>query len=477
MVFSSLLFLFGFLALNLLAYFLADTIKKKNIVLLLFSVVFYAWSGPQYIILLAGMSFWSWMTARRVMNSRSQSERRLWLIQECVVLLGLLGIFKYTVFFLESIHAIIGLPGIIPEIGLPIGISFYTFQLLSYVVDVYRGEVPAQEKFWKVLLYASLFHQCIAGPIVRYQTIAEELEQRTVTPEDIANGVRRFSVGLAKKAVLANGCASLVDTLIPEGAGAISSLPVMDLWLGMFLFMLQIYLDFSAYSDMSIGMGRMVGFHYLENFRHPYMACSVKDFWRRWHISLSSFFRDYVYIPLGGSRGGIKETIRNLFIVWFLTGMWHGASWNYILWGLYYFIFLIAERFFFGRILERIPKAVGHVYTVLVIYFGWVLFKFENMQELGAALKGMFDWAGRNFSSVQAALLLKNNLFFIILAVLAVTPVGAVLRRRCYLCMEKRRQFLHPVYLAEAIMPFLFLLISMLALVGNSYNPFLYFRF
>ena len=251
------------------------------------------------MILLLGMTGVSWFTARKIEEKEEKKDKRKWIIAECVVMLGLLGIFKYTGFFLENIKLLTGFPSEIPEIVLPIGISFYTFQLLSYVIDVYRGEVKAQQKYWKLLLYSSLFHQCIAGPIVRYQTVAEEIEERKITYNDLADGIRRFSVGLAKKAILANSCASVADTLLPAGIEGLSGVPTANLWLGMAFYMLQIYLDFSAYSDMAIGMGRMVGFHYLENFNYPYMAQSIQDFWRRWHISLSTFFRDYVYIPLG----------------------------------------------------------------------------------------------------------------------------------------------------------------------------------
>ena len=475
MVFSSLLFVFAFLAISFIAYFFAVSIRQKNIVLLVFSLIFYSWGGPKYLILLLGMSFWSWFTACRIANAKEKKVKKVWMFLECFVSLLLLGIFKYTGFFLTNLQYITGFPKQIPNIVLPIGISFYTFQLLSYVVDVYRGEVTVQRAYWKVLLYCSLFHQCIAGPIVRYQTVASEIETRFVTSHDVAEGVRRFSIGLAKKAILANTCASLADTLIVTDQ--LASAPIAGLWLGMLFYLFQIYLDFSAYSDMAIGMGRMVGFHYLENFNYPYIAVSVRDFWRRWHISLSTFFRDYVYIPLGGNRKGSFCTFRNLLVVWFLTGMWHGASWNYILWGLFYFLFLIVERVFLGKVLDRIPKILGWIYTFIVVYFGWVLFRFENMQDLISVLKGMFDFSGRAFMSIDITLLIQNNSFFIVAAIIAITPIGKIIRNRWYQSAEAKQRCPHLLYWIDMLVPSILLLLSVMALVGNSYNPFLYFQF
>ena len=473
MVFSSLLFVFAFLALNLIAYFFAGSIKRRNMVLLTFSIVFYSWGGPKYLILLLGMTWVSWFTARQI--ERQKEKKKRWLIVECVVMLGLLGFFKYTGFFLENIRLLTGFPREIPEIVLPIGISFYTFQLLSYVIDVYRGEVAAQPKYWKLLLYSSLFHQCIAGPIVRYQTVAEEIEERKITYTDLSDGIRRFSVGLAKKAILANSCASVADTLLQAGLEGLMAAPTLNLWLGMAFYMLQIYLDFSAYSDMAIGMGRMVGFHYLENFNYPYIAKSVQDFWRRWHISLSTFFRDYVYIPLGGSRAGNWITVRNMLCVWGLTGLWHGASWNYVLWGLYMFLFLMGERFLYGKALKKIP-AVGHIYAVIVIFFGWVLFKFENMEELLTVFSGMFG-GGHVLSSPETDILFKYNMFLLAFSIIAVTPAGKYIRNKWYELAGENKKIPYVMMFADMVLPALLLVLSAMALVGNSYNPFLYFQF
>ena len=357
MVFSSLLFVFLFLTLNLVCYYSVKTIRQKNIVLLVFSLIFYAWGGAAYLLLLAGMAFWSWLCALMIQKNEEQKTRKLWMWAECLVLLGLLIFFKYMNFLTGNLSALIGFPKEATKIILPIGISFYTFQLLSYVVDVYRKEVAAQPAYWKLLLYCSLFHQCIAGPIVRYQTVASEIDDRKVTLTDLTNGIRRFSIGLAKKAILANGCASVADTLLANTQSATTA----GLWLGMLFYMLQIYLDFSAYSDMAIGMGQMVGFHYLENFNYPYSSVSVQDFWRRWHITLCAWFKDYLFYPLSMSKwmnkvsrwlkkhvgkpvGSRFPVYFSSLTVWFVTGIWHGASWNFVVWGLLNSIIMLVSQ-------------------------------------------------------------------------------------------------------------------------------------
>ncbi len=471
MVFSSLLFLFLFFSINLIAYFLVGSTRKRNVILLIFSLIFYAWGGAAYLLLLTGEAFISWICALLIDREDDQAEgrRRFFLILACVGLLGLLGIFKYAGFLLGTLNAITGFPKSVPQILLPIGISFYTFQLLSYVVDVYRGEVSAQRSYFKILLYCSLFHQCIAGPIVRYQTVEREIDSRRITLRELSEGIRRFSVGLAKKAILANACAAAARELLTN----LGTAPVSGLWLGMLFYMLQIYLDFSAYSDMAIGMGRMIGFHYLENFNYPYTAVSVQDFWRRWHISLSTFFRDYVYIPLGGNRRGTAATVRNMFAVWFLTGLWHGASWNYILWGLYFFVFLMLERFVLKPVLERLPSCFGWLYAMIVVYFGWVLFRFESLSELWLVLSGMFGAGGRALTALSVRYMLLNNVFLLAFCLIAVTPLGKNIRNR----LLKHKAAANLIYWGDALLPAILLILSMMALVGNSYNPFLYFQF
>ena len=478
MVFSSLFFILFFLPLNLFFYCFMPNIKAKNIEMLIFSLIFYSWGGPKYLLLLMGMVWIAWFSALRIEQyRRNQRKRKQWLTAGCVGLALILGIFKYLTFFLTNVQALFHVPSVVPQIVLPIGISFYTFQLLSYVVDVYRGEVQAQKKYWMLLLYAGLFHQCIAGPIVRYEYVADELENRSARLPLIGKGIRRFFVGLAKKAVLANSCASIADSLLPSITQELAGIPAAGLWVGMLMYMLQIYLDFSAYSDMAIGMGQMIGLHYEENFNYPYMAVSVKDFWRRWHMTLSTFFRDYVYIPLGGSRCGKLKNVRNLFVVWLLTGFWHGASWNYVLWGLYFFVFLLMERAFLGKLLEKIPSVFGHIYALIVVFFGWVLFRSENMGNILVILKGMFGKNENGFMNIHTEIILKNNLFFMIFAVLACTPLLKKGKEMLLHWYSRRSRLAYPVYVGQVVLMMILWGLSVLALVGNSYNPFLYFQF
>ncbi len=478
MVFSSLFFILFFLPLNLFFYCLMPGLKAKNIEMLIFSLIFYSWGGPKYLFLLMGMVWIAWYSALRIDRYRkSKRKRKQWLTAGCVGLAAVLGIFKYLTFFLTNVQAVVHVPAAVPQIVLPIGISFYTFQLLSYVVDVYRGEVAAQRKYWMLLLYAGLFHQCIAGPIVRYEHVANELEERSVRLPMIGRGIRRFFTGLAKKAVLANSCASIADSLLPATAAELSGIPAAGLWVGMLMYMMQIYLDFSAYSDMAIGMGEMIGLHYEENFNYPYMAVSIKDFWKRWHITLSSFFRDYIYIPLGGSRCSKLKNMRNLFVVWLLTGFWHGASWNYVLWGLYFFVFLVIEKGFLGKLLEKIPSVFGHFYALIVVFFGWILFRSENMGNIAVILKGMFGGNGNGLMDIHTELILKNNMFFMIFAVLASTPIFKAGKEWLLGWYSSRSRLAYPVYVGQVVLMVLLWGLSVLALVGNSYNPFLYFQF
>ena len=473
MVFSSLLFVFAFLTPCLLVYTLIDQ-RYKNRVLLIFSLIFYAWGGVGFVGILLADTFISWFFALRIEERRDRRGRKFFLVLACIGLLGFLCVFKYLTFFCENTHALFGIPKVIPQIILPIGISFYTFQLLSYVVDVYRGEVEAQQNYFKLLLYASLFHQCIAGPIVRYSTVAGEIDNRKVNRNDIYYGIRRFCVGLAKKAVLANGCAHIADQILDGGVKALHAQSTMALWLGMFCYTLEIYLDFSAYSDMAIGMGRMVGFHYLENFNYPYMASSVQDFWRRWHISLSTFFRDYVYIPLGGNRCSTGRYVFNMAVVWFLTGMWHGASWNYILWGLFYLGFLLLERFVIGDRMRAVP---AHIYTLFVVFFGWVLFRFENLKEVGVTFAGLFGIGTASFGGLEVRTLFAENIIFLIFCVIACTSLGKWVKHQMFLLAKKNTAAFYVYEAQEAILPVVLLLLSIFALIGNTYNPFLYFQF
>ncbi len=486
MVFSSLLFVYAFLPLCLAFYGIAHKIKTKNIVLLIFSLIFYAWGEPVYVSLLIFMTFCDWIIARLIdKDGNSPKKRKALLIIACIINIGLIGVFKYTGFVLGNIQSIFGIPEIIPKIVLPIGISFYTFQLLSYVVDVYRKEVPAQKNFFWLLLYASLFHQCIAGPIVRYKDVEDEILHRKIKSDEVAGGIMRFTVGLSKKALLANTCGSLSDSLlVPDSlinssaATALAELSersVAGLWLGVIFYALQIYLDFSAYSDMAIGMGQIVGFHFKENFDYPYTAKSVTEFWRRWHISLGSFFRDYVYIPLGGNRKGTLKTYRNIFVVWLLTGLWHGASWNFVLWGLFFCVFLVIEKLGLLKLLNKIPSVFSHAYLLIVVLFGWILFRFSDFDFIPVVLKGMFGLNGNPFTDFETEKLFTGNAVFLIVAFIAVTPLVRNIAKRIKPGNNKALKLIY--HTAETIIPLAFLLLSTLALVGDSYNPFLYFQF
>ena len=489
MVFSELIFVYGFLPLNLIIYFLAKNVRVKNTVLLLFSLAFYAWGEPTYVLLLVAMAFIDWLLSLWVGVARARG--RMWsariaLILACIVSLGGIGVFKYGTFFMENLQLFTGYPSVVPQILLPIGISFYTFQLLSYVIDVYRGEVPPQRKFHLLLLYVSLFHQCIAGPIVRYQDVSEELLRRTTSFKEMAEGITRFTVGFAKKALLANQCDLLAkqflglkgeDTLEALTLTQMTSLPAVALWASMACYMLMIYLDFSAYSDMAIGMGKMIGFHYKENFNYPYISQTVTDFWRRWHMSLSSFFRDYVYIPLGGNRCGKVRQLFNMLVVWALTGLWHGASWNFVLWGLYFFVFLAFEKLFFGIVLDFLPRVFRHIYLLAVVFFGWILFRVEDLSQMWAIVCGLFGANGNVLTNFETNTLLLGNSIFLGVAILACTPLVKTVSQ----AMADKAQTSKVMFVVNGIVqivaPVVLLFLGTAMLIGNSYNPFLYFRF
>ena len=481
MVFSSLFFVFFFLVVCYAAYFFAKRMKTRNIILLVSSLIFYAWGGPVLVLLLCLMTFICWAGALLIDQNADKKIRLALCIVTSSVCIAILIIFKYTGWLVSTAFDIFNIDAIVPSIALPIGISFYTFQLISYVIDVYRFEVPAQRKYWVLLLYASLFHQCIAGPIVRYADVNNDIENRTLSLDDISRGVSRFAVGLAKKAILANGCGAIVDGIFNTqsgtmmGADGIANLSSAAVLLASLCYMLQLYLDFSAYSDMAIGMGLMVGFHYKENFNYPYIADSVTNFWRRWHISLSSFFRDYVYIPLGGNRVSIPRHIFNMFVVWALTGIWHGANWNYVLWGLYWFVFLVLEKYVLKPKKDPILpiKLLRIALTLVVVFFSTMLFKFNDLSALGQAVANIFVWGGKGFSDLQTTLTFKNNLFFLIVALLSCTPVIPTLKKLFAKTNATKRAWTA----AEVIMPVILLVISALTLAGDSYNPFLYFQF
>ena len=460
-----------FLPVCLLLYFILRGIKARNDLLLAMSLLFYAWGEPKWIVLMIVTTLVDYGAGLLVDKYRGQKQAKWALAGSVVITLSFLAIFKYLGFFNQNLNSIFGAELPTQIFNLPIGISFYTFQAITYVVDVYRGKARVQRSYANLLLYVSLFPQLIAGPIVRYTDIAEQLESRETTVEGFARGITRFVTGLGKKVLLANIAGQIATSLI---GGDLSKASVLGAWLGIFAYTFQIYFDFSGYSDMAIGLGHMFGFTYVENFNYPYISRSITEFWRRWHISLSTFFRDYVYIPLGGNR---RHQLRNMFIVWALTGLWHGASWNFVLWGLYYFVFLAIEKLFLGKYLEKLPAVVGHVYALFIVVVGWVFFYFDDVSRLGQMLKLMFGFSGQAGMMPTDTILLKNHLVFFMVAIVACIPVSKLVK--ALLIRFSRRGTVQEAVAGavEIVYDVALLFFSTAALVGASYNPFLYFRF
>lgn len=472
MVFSNLFFIYLFLPLNLILYYAVPNKTWKNVVLLLFSLFFYSWGEPVWVFLLMLTAFldYTWAKCIEYFNLTGQQRRKkMALIASLVFDLGMLGVFKYSGFVVENINLLTGLSLPVPQIALPIGISFYTFQTISYVLDVYRGQVAAQKRYYKYLMYLSSYHQLVAGPIVRYSDVAAEIENRTVSAQDFSEGITRFCMGLTKKVVVANVAGSLAGNYLDAD---LASLSVAGAWFGVLLYTLQIYYDFSAYSDMAIGLGRMFGFHYHQNFNYPYIAKSVTEFWRRWHISLSSFFRDYVYIPLGGKY---RHQIFNICVVWFLTGLWHGASWNFILWGVFYGALLIVEKLGLLKVLEKIPSVFSHLYLLFLTLIGWTIFYTTDLGKLGGYFAVMFGLSGNALSDPQLSITFMNNLFWLIAAVLFCMPITQLVKR--WAQAQRSEGVRAGISIVNAIMNVMLLFVCTAMLVGDSYNPFLYFRF
>ena len=464
MRFSSLPFLFGFLPITLAIYF-AVPLRWRNLALLLTSLVFYGWGEPIYLGIMVLSILIDYTHGLLVERYRSRDKLARWFVAESVILnLGLLGFFKYWDFFAENLSR---LPGItLPALGLPlpIGISFFTFQTMSYTIDVYRRDAPAQRDIVAFGAYVTMFPQLVAGPIVRYREVAAELKERVNATADFAAGAGRFTVGLAKKVLLANSIGALWDAeLAAQSAGMLTA---FGGWLGIAAYGFQIYFDFSGYSDMAIGMGRMLGFHFPENFARPYTAASVTEFWRRWHISLTTWFREYLYIPLGGSRRGTARTVRNIFIVWLCTGFWHGASWNFILWGLHFFLWLMLEKYLLKDFLQRLPRWLRHAYTLLVVFAGWGIFVMEDLSVCGGYFRVCFG-GGALWSAVDGYYLRTYAVLLVLLTVGSANTVKAVWER----LPERAREALAPVLMLAG------LVLCTAYLVDGSYNPFLYFRF
>ena len=478
MVFSGFTFLLLFFPVTVLLVLLSRNIRWQNAVLLVMSLVFYAWGEPKWILAMLAVTAVNYLCALPLQNETlSSGVKRLLLSIGVLGGLAFLIYFKYAAFFVNTVGGLFGRPNLLAPVALPIGISFYTFQALTYTVDVYRKKAPVQKNPLKLLLYVSCFPQLIAGPIVQYADIAPQIDNRKITADGYIRGFRRFCIGLAKKILLANLCGSVIAEL---GMADTGTLTVLGAWFGAILYSLQIYFDFSAYSDMAIGIGRMLGFTYKENFNYPYMADSVTDFWRRWHISLGAFFRDYVYIPLGGNRVGKLRFVLNLLIVWGLTGLWHGASWNFILWGLLYGVLLIFEKLILGKRLSRIPSVIRRIFTLLFVMLGWIIFYYEDVR-LGLTHIGALFGIARVDGAWQAAplfddkwlLLLKYALPLLFMFV-ACTPLA----KRIAETWENRHRIRRCGFdLAATIVSVALLALSLLFLIGQSYNPFIYFRF
>ena len=481
MVFSSTIFLFFFLPLTLLAYFVVGP-RGRNAILLAASLLFYAWGETVYLLVMLFSIAANYLFGLLIDQAR-QRGRRGGLAFVCAVAtnLGLLGFFKYANFLVDNLNPVLPVLGLAPmDIGrvhLPIGISFFTFQALSYIIDLYRNETTVQRSLLNFALYKALFPQLIAGPIVRYRDVAREIERRTVSLHDFASGVQRFIIGLGKKVLIANVMGRAADTIFATPA---ETLPATLAWIGAIAFMLQIYFDFSGYSDMAIGLGRMFGFHFLENFNYPYIARSIREFWRRWHISLSTWFRDYLYIPLGGNRHGAARTGANLLLVFLLCGLWHGASWTFLIWGVYHGIFLVLERVpAVRRLLDRLPAPLQHAYVLLVVLVGWVFFRADTFAHALAYLQAMVDFSRPPLFNSQLFLALNNEFSLTLAAaVIGSAPVFALLQRwRAGRPIVPAPAMRWLAATAQVGSLGFVLVYSIAAVLGGAHNPFLYFRF
>ena len=465
MVFSGIVFLGLFLPIVLILYFGLPFRRWRNYVLLAASLLFYAWGEPLWVLAMIFTSAVDFLSGLWLSRLEGSKYRRLPVILSIVLDLGILMIFKYSGFLAREIFNWTGV--LLPAWNrpMPIGISFYTFQSLSYTLDVYRGQTKVQKNFFYYLMYVSMFPQLVAGPIVRYADIAAQIEDRQESGEGFSQGVQRFCVGLGKKVILANNAGKAAAALLTPAMISGTEIPTLNAWLGAIFYTFQIYYDFAGYSDMAIGLGKIFGFDYKENFRYPYIARSVTDFWRRWHISLSSFFRDYVYIPLGGNR---RALYRNLFIVWLLTGLWHGASWNFILWGLYYGVLLILEKKLWGKYLEK-SKWLGHLLTILLFVYGWVIFYCTDLEFLLTVSRSLIGLGGK-WLDLTGKTWFLSNVWILPVYLIGATPYPKQLAERLFKTGRAKD-------LAGSVFVLVVFTVSVLLLIGQTYNPFLYFRF
>ena len=463
MVFTSITFLYYFLPIVLLIYFITPY-KYKNGVLLLSSLIFYFYGEPKYILLM----IFEVLLAYFSMLIVSKSNNKLLYILTIIIHILLLCIFKYLNFFTSNINSIFNINLPLSNIILPIGISFYTFQIISYEIDVYKKRVNVQKNLLKLATYIFMFPQLIAGPIVRYSDIEHELDKRKHSFDNFSYGVERFMIGLFKKVLIANTLGELSNILITS-----TDISILLYWIFAISYMLQIYFDFSGYSDIAIGLGRMFGFHFLENFNYPYMATSITDFWHRWHISLSSWFRDYIYIPLGGNRKGVKKQIRNILIVWLLTGLWHGANYTFIVWGLLFGIMLIIEKFILSKYLKNTPYIIKRVYTLFIVLISFVIFRADNINEAFNIIKGLFGFNTKVFSNSFTIYYFKSYFIILLLGIILSTPLLSNIITR----LRKNNILNKIINLFEPLLIILILVLVTACLIDNSYNPFLYFRF
>lgn len=471
MVFSSLVFIFLFLPIVLIFYYLLED-RFKNGVLLFASLFFYAWGEPKYVFLMISSIIVNYIFGIKV-DSDNTSKKKLWLIISVFFNISLLVVFKYSNFFVDSINSLFNISLSIPKIALPLGISFFTFQTMSYVIDVYKNEGKAQENIFDLALYVSLFPQLVAGPIVRYQTVDNQINKRNHTMNKFANGIERFIVGLGKKVIFSNQLGLIADNIF---ASQIADISTLEAWLGIICYTLQIYFDFSGYSDMAIGLGKMFGFDFLENFNYPYISQSVSEFWRRWHISLGSWFKDYVYIPLGGNRVSPVKQYRNLFVVWSLTGIWHGANWTFIAWGLYYGILIALEKAFLDKLLKRLPQIFRHIYLILLVMIGWVLFRAENIGQAFEFIKVLSGASSNQLYSNSFFNYMSESGYIVILAIIFATPILPKIKSLIKLKNEKLSESdFVCVFKSISLMSLMFAIVVIL--INSTYNPFLYFRF
>ncbi len=468
MVFSSITFLFFFLPILVILYYIAPK-KLKNLVMIIGSFAFYAWGEIRFFPIMVALSIEDYICGRLMEKHRANIKlRRLFLTISLLSNLGVLIFFKYTNFFVSNFTSLFGIEGVVTNIILPIGVSFNTFQSISYAIDVYRGTTSCEKSFYGYLTYTTLFPQIIAGPIVRYVTVENDLDDHELTYNSLSLGMRRFLVGLGKKVLIANNVGMLWDQVVAGTAGEMS---VVLYWLGIIAYTFQIYFDFSAYSDMAIGLARMFGFTFDENFNYPYISKSISEFWRRWHITLSEWFRDYVYIPLGGNRCSKSRHIFNLLVVWGLTGFWHGASWNFVLWGLYFAVLLISEKYFLLKFIEKWPSFIRHVYTLVLVIISWVIFYFEDMGELWGYLKGMFGMQGVPFINDNAV---YHGLSYLIIFAIAAFGSAPIFKKLIDKTEESNKKW---VFVLSSVLYLLMFIACVAYLVNATYNPFLYFRF